>query len=285
MKNGNYSRIKKKGIGVLGPEGTFTQEAAEKYDKTLKPIFFETIKEIIDSLSLDEIERAIVPVENSIQGTIRESFDGIYEKNLNILTEVIIPIRHSICFLKKGILKEDISEIYAHPQTFSQTKKYLDKNFSKAKRIFEPSNSVGFKKISDERRNFSAAIGPKIAAQIYNLEIFQENIQDRENNQTRFFVLNKISGGNTKKNKKTTIVLNPKKDYPGLLNEILELFKKNNLNLSMIESRPLKEKIGKYIFYITLDTGNLALLKKIEGQLAKISVQMTILGSYNSLEF
>lgn len=276
----------KKTIAVLGPAGSYSEQAAFQYDKNCKPEYFDTISEIIDELSTGIIDMAILPMENSVQGTVLETLDGIYYNNLKIFDETVLDIRHSIAGLsdlvargnRKGVAnKEEIADnirfIYSHPQSLGQCAKYLKKNFPKAKLIPITSNSAAFKKIKEEKLIDALAVGPKICADIYGLSIVEEGIQDVSNNQTLFVV---VSGSKTSQKSKlghVLMVLAPGKDRPGLLFDMLHAFKKKNINLLKLESRPSRNKLGSYIFYVKAEvTGRDKKLAEIINELKEIGL-------------
>ncbi len=263
LKN-NYANTKflnnSKGntIGVLGPKGSYSEQALiqmQKNSKNLsgaidnvKVVFFDSINEVTSALYSVNISRAILPFENSIHGTVLETLDGLYKYKLKINNEIIVKIDHVISGLDKKIPAGQIKYIYSHPQALGQCCTYVEKKYPNAKLIITPSTSFAFKKIHDEGLTDSLAIGSKFASDIYGLSCVDENIQDVKNNQTLFFDV-------SKKNDKNDLpfiflVINPNVDKSGLLYEILSFFKSANINLLKIESRPSREKLGSYIFYL-----------------------------------
>jgi len=279
--NGNREGSEKS-IAVLGPCGTFSQQAARVYDDKLEPIFFDSISEVIGAVADGVTNVGIVPIENSVHGTVVETIDETYGRRLKIVEEIVIPIRHVVAGVKGVLPDGDIAMVYSHPQGLNQCKKYLEENFFSAKRIKTLSTASAFEKIKEGELVDSIAIGPKIAAEIYGLKIIEEDVQDRENNETSFVVIKRESSENLSANK-TTIVVSPKIDRPGLLYDILEVFKKKGINLSKIESRPSMEKLGSYIFYLTLDIGDNSLLEEIINDLEVMKIGVYSLGSYNKI--
>ncbi len=269
----------KKSIALLGPLGTFSQQACEKYNSELTLLFFNSLEEVVMAVAKGKTNFGIVPFENSIHGTVIQTIDEVYKHKLKVIKEVIIPVRHVLAGLKKDYEKKKITKIYSHSQALNQCKSYLLREYPQAKFIPTASTSAAFKKIKDEVLTDSLVVGPKISAEIYNLKILEENIQGVENNKTSFWVIAKeILEGEPFT--KTTIVISSEKDYPGLLFEVLKIFKENNINLSKIESRPSKEKLGSYIFYITLDIGEFSLLHRIITGLKDMNLDVCSLGSY-----
>ena len=248
MKNKGNNKLTKDVIGVLGPQGSYSEQAATQYVSKDKHLLFDSIKEVIDALSINEITEAILPFENSIHGTILETLDGLYENKLKISKEIIIKIEHVIAGIDKKISPNNIKYIYSHPQALGQCKKYLSKKYPKAKLVLTASTSTAMKKVKDDNNTDSLAVGSKFAANLYGLSIIDENIQDVKNNQTLFVVISKKEGDEPVPF--TFFVINPKEDRPGILHDILSVFKENSINLLKIESRPSRAELGKYIFYI-----------------------------------
>ncbi len=244
-------------VGLLGPKGSYSEQALmqiqEKYKNTDKGsesqvMFFDSIDEVILALSSGKISKAILPFENSIQGTVLETLDGLYRHKLKINEEVIVKINHVISGLDKKIPANQIKYIYSHPQALGQCRTYVEEKYPKAKLVITPSTSFAFRKIRDEGLTDSLAIGSRFASDVYGLSCIDENIQDVKNNQTLFFNVSKKGDENVLAF--TFLVIDPRADKTGLLYEILSLFKSENINLLKIESRPSREKLGSYIFYL-----------------------------------
>ena len=259
-------KISKNSLGVLGPKGSYSQQAALQYDKKAKVAFFDSIPELIEAVATSRVSKAIVPFENSIHGTYFEAFDAIYYRDLKIIDQTVVTVRHVIAGLDRKIPDKDIQFIYSHPQALGQCAGYLRKHYPKAKLVLTTSTSAAFKKILDDGLTNSLAVGPKLAAELYSLSIIQEDIQDVSNNQTLFVVI-------TKKSKfhplpYTLMVIHPTKDKPGLLHDILSIFKDKNINILKLESRPARDNLGVYIFYIKAEISNRD--KKLGGILKRL---------------
>jgi prephenate dehydratase len=250
MRNGlNITLMKKTTIAILGPKGSYSDQAGFEYSKDNNKIFFDSINEVILALSSKKIEEAILPLENSIHGTILETLDGLYNHDLKINKEIILKIDHVLAGVNKKVSANKVKYIYSHPQALGQCKVYLQKKYPKAKLVLTPSTSFAVKKVKDEGKNDSLAIGSKFAVDTYGLSVVDEGIQDVKNNQTLFAHISK-SIDNKNILPFTFFVIDPKTDRVGTLYEILSIFKEQNINLLKIESRPSTKKLGKYIFYI-----------------------------------
>ncbi len=192
------------------------------------------------------MDYSIVPIENSQEGSITLTLDLLMEQQLKIAGEVIVPVKH--CLLSKGRLS-DIKILMSIPQALSQCKKYIKENFKNVEVRSTLSTSQAAKFASES--NHIAAIASRESAEIYGLEILDENIQDVNENFTRFIVIGKAAPHATG-NDKTSIIVYLEKNRPGALYEILGEFAKKGIDLTKIESRPTKKVLGDYLFYIDL---------------------------------
>ncbi|MBE6485946.1 MAG: prephenate dehydratase [Methanosphaera stadtmanae] len=237
-----------KQVGYLGPEGTFSHEAVLNYvNEYSKIVPFDNIIHIFESLEKDEIDEAIVPIENSTEGSVLVTLDALMYFDLNIIKELELPIKHNL-LAQKGISLDDISVICSHQQALAQCRHYLNKL---NKQVHAMSSTANAARYVTELTS-AAVIGNKILSQKYGLEIIAQNIQDYDNNVTRFVVVSKSFQDETTGNDKTSIVLSLKGDKPGGLYEILRIFAEAGINLTKIESRPSKKGIGKYLFFIDM---------------------------------
>jgi prephenate dehydratase len=271
-----------KKISYLGPEGTFSQEALLKYlgdltDHTLIPL--PTIVDVIKSIDRGEAEEGVVPIENSIEGSVNITQDILtFESETKIIRELTMPIKHNL-IAKKGIKINKIKKVISHPHATAQCRMFLSANLPEAEIIAANSTAEAVKKLAGLDPD-TAAIGTKIAASLYNLDIIADDIEDLKANKTRFvFIGNYIpakSGFD-----KTSIVCFLKKDKPGSLFNILKEFADRNINLTRIESRPARKDIGDYVFMIDME-GHIhdkVVYDAIES-LRKDVYMIKILGSY-----
>lgn len=245
--------IKKK-IAYLGPPGTFTEEALDKFIKDIsqvKKISFPTVADVIRSVDRGEADEGVVPMENSIEGSVNITQDILtFESEAKIIGEVTIPVKHSLIG-KKNIKLDSIKKVISHPHAAAQCRKFLSTNLKDAEIIAANSTAEAVKILKEENDDI-AAIGTKIAAKIYDLEIIENDIEDNKDNKTRFvFIGNSIQPKTG--NDKTSIVCFLKEDRPGSLYNILKEFACRNINLARLESRPAKKDLGDYVFMIDLD--------------------------------
>jgi prephenate dehydratase/prephenate dehydrogenase len=274
---------KKSDIAVLGPKNTFTEMAANKYDSKKNKYYAASIDEVFELVEKGKVEKGIVPIENKLEGTIRETLDNLFEKNVRISEEINISINHTLIILPHA-KSSDVKTIYSHPQALKQCKKFLKKYFPKATLLSTPSTAFAVEKIITKNNKSCAAIAPKIAAEKERLKILKENIEDEKSNSTTFIVVQKgrPTSKNVQKNcTKTSIAFHFDKDSPGSLFTVFKDFSDASVNMTKIESRPTQAKFGDYIFYLDFE-GCISepkitrTLKKVEKKVAK----MKVLGSY-----
>jgi len=270
------SKIK---VGTLGPAGSFSEVAANNFDANARKIFFDSTLDVIKAVVDGLVDFGVVPIENSIGGSVAEVIDAIYIHSLTIEKAVIVPISHCCAALSRKIKPEIL---LSHPQAFMQCSEYIEKHYPNAKKINTLSTSAAFKKIAEDYLTNAIAIGPKLAAEKYGLKIIAEKIENKVNNKTKFAVVSKEKKINPK-GKVTSLVLDPKTDRPGILFDMLKPFKEQNINLSKIESRPSKQKLGIYVFHIDIDANILD--EKVQKAVKKMEKlgKVTFLGSYNKV--
>ncbi len=270
-------------IIYLGPNGTNSEFAATKFteklgiDAVLEPI--STITKVISQLDEKEPETtiAILPIENSIEGIVRETIDNLVKTKSDIFiqAEFSIPISH--CLISKGKDKKEIKTIVSISQAVMQCKEYIADNFKKDVEVVLYTSTSAAAKFVSEKDDTYAAIASKRCSLLYNLNVIEENINDIKDNQTNFIVLSKKKLFKSKETR--TLIAFTTENKPGALLEVLTVFKKNNLNMVYLESRPSKKVFGEYIFYAEVDKG----IDDINEALFEIkekSSYLKILGSY-----
>lgn len=272
--------IKSKKVGYLGPEGTFSNEAVLKVvDETMDIIPFDTILDIFESLDEGEIQEALVPIENSTEGSVLVTLDALAIYDLKIKSEIILPIEQNL-LVQKGKKLDEITLICSHPQALAQCRHFIN---SIDKQVHAMSSTANAARYTTEIST-AAVIGSKALSEKYDLEILEDNIQDYDNNVTRFVLISSSDNEELTGHDKTSIIISLHGDSPGGLYEILYEFACNNINLTKIESRPSKKGMGKYIFFIDMqghrnDAGIIEALKNIEEKVEFFKV----IGSYNQI--
>jgi len=208
---------------------------------------FPTITHAARAVERGEADRAVVPVENSLQGSVTETVDLLIEEDgIAVCGEVVLPIEHCL-MVRPGARREDIAVIYSHPQSLGQCRKYLEANFTAVRTEAALSNADAV--IVMMKAPGSAAIAPARAAEIYGAEIIQAGIQDSPINKTRFVALGRDGAARTGRDK-TSIAFAVAHDRPGTLVSVLHEFADRGINLTKIESRPSGAELGIYIFLV-----------------------------------
>jgi len=229
---------------TLGPAGTYSHRAARAVAAEVS--FRESVTAIVDAVAAGEFERGVVPIENSIEGSVTESLDALADFDVAVTREVVTPIRHAL--LAQG---SEFEVVASHSQALAQCRNWLEANYPNAGLEAVASTARGVERAREDAR--IAGIGhPDNAGD--DLEILAEDIQDRTSNATRFLVVAPASA-RSDAGGKTTLIVYPNANYPGLLLELLEAFADRNLNLSRIESRPSGERLGDYLFHFDVDAG------------------------------
>lgn len=240
-------------VGYLGPQGTFTEEALLKLPdfKDEKLISYPTEQDVLLAVQEGKVSKGVVPIENSIEGSINITLDMlVFEVNLVIEKEIIAPVRHNL-ISHQGIAKKDIKMIISHPQATAQCRKYLAKNFSKIPIEAASSTAEAVKRAAESGLEV-AAIGTRLAAKLYGLEAVEKDIEDFKDNKTRFVVVGKKPAPRTGDDK-TSVACFIYEDRPGMLLQILQEFAYRYINLTKIQSRPTKKALGQYYFWIDME--------------------------------
>lgn len=278
--------------GYLGPIGTFSEEVASKYyRKDSIGVPFRTNREVVEAVADGEVNEGIVPLENTLEGTVNQVIDAIIEREtLKVKQEIIFPIKQSLIGLVSYRI-DMIEKVLSHPHALAQCQKWLAKNLPYAAIIETSSTAKAVEIIAKERKSFNVAIGNSRIAGEYDLIcVIADSIQDNPDNKTRFVVVS--NNGNTDdepiiKSAKTSIAFSVKRgNEAGSLVDILMPLKKFGINMTKVESRPQKNKIGNYIFMVDFegDYRALAIFEALK-EVRKLSTMFRILGSYPTKEY
>ena len=262
-------------VSFQGERGAYSEAAAKLFfNEEVKTTPLTTFTEVLKNTSNDETEYSILPVENSLEGSVGESYDLLYSTNLNAVGEIYHKIEH--CLIGIGKL-EEVDTVYSHPQALGQCREFIEKHNMKTIPAYDTAGSV--KIVKELNKKNCASIASKTASLIYNVPIITENIANNLNNYTRFLILSKKEALETK-NDKTSIIFSIKHE-PGSLYRIIENFHRNNVNLTKIESRPTKSNTWEYNFYVDFEGHkNNTKISKILNKIKQESMFMKVLGSY-----
>lgn len=264
-------------VAYLGPEGTFTQQAAIKhFGHSARTVSLSAIDEVFREVASGAAHFGVVPVENSTEGVVTHTLDNFLGSSVKICGEVVLRIHHN--FLVSDITRVDsISRVYSHAQSLSQCRKWLDAHYPRAERVAVSSNAEAAKRVKGEWN--AAAIAGKMAAELYDLNLHAESIEDQPDNSTRFLIIGadevEASGDD-----KTSIVVSTRNE-PGALHGLLEPFHRHNVDLTRVETRPSLTGTWNYVFFIDFsghvsDSTIQAALSEVSSRVADLK----ILGSY-----
>jgi chorismate mutase/prephenate dehydratase len=260
----------------LGPKGTFSEIATTThFGNSVEKIETENIRDIFKEVARDKNSYGVIPFENSIEGMVNQSLDNLIGSNLKICSELELPIEHCLFSAEKNMKK--LNTIYGHPQALAQCRNWLSKNLPRA-RIVETESSANAAQLVKNKAG-KGSIGPKKISEIYSLNLLKEKIQDQITNTTRFLVIGNEFPGKTSDDK-TSISLSLNNEQGALL-KVLQIVKKNKINLTNILSRPVKKNKWQYSFFLEFsghasDKNVLKLFKELQ----KVSYDLKVLGSY-----
>ncbi len=278
----NFDNVSR--IAYLGPNASFSEMAKDlfcnKYKINAYPTPMTTIKQVIEFVQNTPDTLGVLPVENSIEGTVRESLDNLMScsnPNIKILSEIVMPIRH--CLLSRTTEFYSITGVISHPQALAQCQEFIHNELPRNLNIIEATSTAEAARSLANYNLTYAAIGSEKTAEVYNLNILRENINDDKSNRTSFILIGDFETEFTGRDKTTIMFTTANK--PGALMDILNIFYQNNINLSYISSRPSKQEFGDYIFIVSFD-GHIS-KKKIFNALSQVkekATYMKFMGSY-----
>lgn len=237
-------------ITTLGPEGTYSVQAARVYDLTAELTLKSTVPQIVNEVAEDRAEAGVIPLENSIHGIVAQSLDELAKSELMVVDEVVLDIRHVLCGLQLNIKPGSVKKIYSHPQALNQCANYISRHYPHAELVESASTADAIRVVARRNDENCLAIGSRFAAEHYAMAILDEDIEDEPGNQTRFVVISKTPS--VQPLPFTLIAVVPETDRSGLLYDILGIIKAHGINMLQIDSRPVRNQLGSYIFYIRL---------------------------------
>ena len=238
-----------KTVAFQGERGAYSESAVYQFfgaDTEVKPC--KGFKDVFESVCTQETQFGVVPVENSLEGSITQNYDLFLKYDLKVCAEVIVKVEHCL-IANPGTVLEDIKVVYSHPQALAQCRSFLEEFGRELISTYDTAGSV--KMIKEKGFKNAAAIASERAANIYGMHILAKDIADNLENYTRFFVLYTEDSKPTGKDK-TSIIFSAKHE-PGSLYHALGEFAKRNINLTRIESRPTKKTPWEYNFYLDFD--------------------------------
>ena len=264
-------------IAYLGPEGSFTQAAAQKHfggSAQLQSV--STIANVFRAVETGYTSYGVVPVENSSEGMVSHTLDRFISSSLKINGEVTLPIHHYL--LGKATSLEAVETVYAHPQALAQCRQWLGDQLPQATLVPLESNSEAAKRVQSLDPT-AAAIASSTAAEIYGLQVLANNIEDESDNTTRFLVIGTQDVGPSGEDK--TALLVTTKNKPGALQSLLNPLAESGISMTRIESRPSRKGIWEYVFFIDIDGHrDDPLVSDALARLEQESSMFKVLGSY-----
>jgi len=235
-------------VAYLGPEGTYSQEAALKHFGGGGPLkACASIDEVFRQVETGAVGYAVVPVENSTEGAVGRSLDLLLTTSARVCGEVMLPVRQ--CLMSKASTREGIRTVYSHTQSLAQCQRWLARHLPHAKQIAVVSNAEAARKAAAEKA--AAAIASKTAAELYGLNVLAKNIEDESKNTTRFLVLATHDAERSGKDK-TSLILSTR-NVPGAIHDLLTPLARNGVSMTKLESRPARTGLWEYVFYVDLE--------------------------------
>lgn len=243
-------------VAFLGPEGTFTEEAllADPPQGGLRPFPHPSIREVMSAVSRGDAAVGLLPIENSLEGSVAITLDLLAFEfdDLYIVRETVHPIRHQL-ITRKPIELDQITKIISHPHAYGQCRTFLDRHLPGVEHEAANSTADAVRTVSRVDRPW-AAIGTRLAAEMYECVVLRDDIEDSVENETRFVYLSREAAPQDLDARyKTSLVCTIGADQPGSLLLILSEFAHRYINLTKVESRPSRQGLGKYIFFIDIE--------------------------------
>jgi len=262
----------------LGEPGTFSHKACTQYFGTeVSAVPMSSFKQIFEAVKGGEVDFGVVPLENSLTGSIHENYDHLLEYDLRIIGEITVRIMHNL-IARSGTRVEDIKRVFSHPQVFQQCRQFLEQHQG-WELVSARDTATAVKRIKEKGVAADAAIAGKAAAEIYGMDVIQEGIETNPRNYTRFVVVSKEPLENGPRRRSSLIYSTG--NQPGALFETLQIFAENGINLVKLESRPIHGKPWEYMFYVDLEADiESPDFKPVLDELKEKTDYLRVLGSY-----
>jgi len=264
-------------VAFQGEKGAYSEEAAYQFfgpSIQVKPC--ETVDAVFNAVEKEGVQYGIVPIENSLEGSITRTYDMLLDSNIKVSGETMMRVIHCL-IAAPGVNLNAIKKIYSHPQALGQCQRFLRNLGCESVSTYDTAGSV--KMIKENGITDGAAIASARSAEIYGMHILEKGIEDTRNNYTRFFILSLEDAPRTG-NDKTSIVFSVKHE-PGALYNFLKILSARNMNLTKIESRPTRQKPWEYNFYLDFEGHHEDEdIKQTLKELEKSAIFLNVLGSY-----
>jgi prephenate dehydratase len=263
-------------IAFQGEAGAYSEQAIYAYFGSVEGIPCESFDSVFESVKSGKCEAGLIPIENSLAGSIHQNYDLLLRHDLYIVGEYFLRVRHCLIAMP-GMKKSEVKKVISHPQALAQCAEYLRAMGVKVEPVYDTAGSVKILKESGARD--TAAIASHRAAELYGMEILEEGIEDNQENYTRFLVI-AIASVAPATEAKTSIVFTLK-NQPGALFKALSVFALRDIDLTKIESRPLAGKPWEYLFYVDfIGATSEETVRRALDHLREDAVMWRVLGSY-----
>ena len=267
-----------KKVSIQGIKGSFHEDAARKYfNEEIEIVECKSFRSVCELIDADQVDYAVMAIENSIAGSILQNYSLIRDYHLRIIGEIYIHIQMNLMALP-GVKKRDIKEIYSHPVSFLQCAEYLEKYFPNVETKELGDNAAVAKLIAKEKIIYAAAISNLRSAELYGLEILEKGIESNRKNYTRFLILAK-HGMPAEESNKASICFEVG-HFHGALAKVLNTFAENEINLTKIQSLPIIGKPSEYSFHVDIEWDSLENYEKAIHMVLKNVSSLSILGEY-----
>jgi chorismate mutase/prephenate dehydratase len=263
-------------VVYLGPPATHTHLAClDRFGSSVRALPRESIQEVFETVEREKANFGVVPIENSTEGVVNRTLDMFIDSEVKICGEVLIRISHDL--LSQSGKPEDIEKIYSHPQALGQCRQWLNKNFPHAELAETVSTAKAAQMAAGDPK--AAAVASSLASHLYGLKIIESRIEDYLHNYTRFLVLGRKIGEASGRDK--TSLLFSISDSPGSLYQVLKPFSEKSINLTKIESRPIKDQPWEYVFFLDFEGHTTdPIIQEAVSELKKNVLFLKFLGSY-----
>lgn len=263
-------------VAFQGEAGAYSEQAVFNYFGNVETVPCESFDVMFDSVVSGVSDAALAPIENSLAGSIHQNYDLLLRHDLHIVGEYFLRVQHCL-IANPGAKMEDIKKAISHPQALGQCAAYLRNHGIKAEQVYDTAGSVKMLKESGVRD--VAAIASKRAADLFEMQILEEGIEDNPENYTRFLVVGRESV--VPENEAKTSIVFTLKNQPGALFKALSVFALRDIDLTKIESRPLQGKPWEYLFYIDfIGSTSDEVSKRALDHLGEYAMTLRVLGSY-----
>jgi prephenate dehydratase len=273
--------LKKARVGFQGEHGAFSEQAVlQHFGSGTETVPIKSIREVFNLTEVGAVDFGVVPIENSIEGSVSETYDMFLTSSVKVIGEEAVRVIHCLIALPTTKLSE-VKVIYSHPQALAQCRNFVASMQAEPRVTYDTAGSV--KMIKDEAISGAAAIASQRAAELYDMKVLKKGIEDYGRNFTRFLVISK-SEAKKQKDSKTSVIFSVP-HTPGSLYNVLEVFARHKINLTKIESRPTRQRPWEYYFFVDIE-GHYKdpVVSKAFAEVATKTVFLKVLGSYPRLK-